>query len=289
MSHITWYKISARSLLAVRLQSQPLEDWLIWESNGYPEKEEVPAYRIWALEVKGHFAGPFDSGIRNAPIPLHCLPEALRQSYERYECRQSIASVEATLEKNEGGIVHVTTGDLSLVLGPRVYQGQRCVYAWAEFGEGSLVELLNGVRNRILDFVLAVWKEESTSGDVNTAVSTPLGPDRVTQIFHTTVLGGAVNFAGSSSGSTVAFSITAKDFSSLENFLREAGVEDDDIQDLKPALESDGKPDSKEKLGPMVSAWIAKMMQKAADGSWGIGVGAAGNLLAQTIAKFYGF
>ena len=92
-------------LLVVRLQSQPLEDWLIWESNGYPEKEEVSAYRMWALEVKGHFAGPFDSGIRNAPIPLHCLPEALRQSYERYECRQNIASVEATLEKNEGGIV----------------------------------------------------------------------------------------------------------------------------------------------------------------------------------------
>ena len=87
-------------LLAARLQSQPLEDWVIWESDGYPKNIEVPNYRIWSLEVKGHFVGPLGSGIRNAPIPLVCLPERTRKAYERYECRQSIAIIEASLEKN---------------------------------------------------------------------------------------------------------------------------------------------------------------------------------------------
>ena len=30
------------------------------------------------------------------------------------------------------------------------------------------------------------------------------------------------------------------------------------------------------------------MVQKAADGGWGAGIGAAGTLLAQSISKYYG-
>jgi len=57
-------------LLAARLGSQALEDWLIWESNGYPNNISVPDYRTWTLKIKGHFSGPFGSGLRNADIPL---------------------------------------------------------------------------------------------------------------------------------------------------------------------------------------------------------------------------
>jgi len=50
-------------LLAARLGSKPLEDWLVWESNGYPDDVRVPDYRVWSLEIKGHFLGPFGSGL----------------------------------------------------------------------------------------------------------------------------------------------------------------------------------------------------------------------------------
>src|SRR5438094_7477163 len=85
-------------VLAARLGSQPLEKWVLWESNGYPDDVEVPDYRTWPLEVKGNFSGPFHSGIRNAPIPLVCIPERVRKNYEAYKCRQSIASLEAALK-----------------------------------------------------------------------------------------------------------------------------------------------------------------------------------------------
>lgn len=87
-------------LLAAELGSQPLENWLIWESNGYPDDAPVPPYRIWPLEVKGHFAGGFGSSIRDAPIPSHCLPEKVRDHYRAYECRTSISSVEQSLRGN---------------------------------------------------------------------------------------------------------------------------------------------------------------------------------------------
>jgi hypothetical protein len=276
-------------LLAARLGSKPLEDWLLWESNGYPDNVSVPEYRIWSLEVKGHFAGPFGSGMRNAPIPIACLPEKVRESYQHYESRQSIASIEAMLSaKDDGGTLQVSTGDLALVLGQKVYRHQNCIQAWAEFSTNHLHELLNSVRNRVLDFALAVWKEEPTAGETSAKPSTVMDASRVTQIFNTTVYGGSANLVGSASHSTIEFNIEAKNFSSLESVLRESGIEEDDVKELKTALQSGEQPTANKGFGPRVSAWIAKMVKKAAEGSWGVGVGAAGTLLAQALSKYYG-
>jgi AbiTii len=275
-------------LLAVRLGSKPLEDWLIWESNGYPDDVKVPEYRVWPLEVKGHFSGPFGSGMRNAPIPSALLPQRVRDQYERYECRQSIASIEAILTKTNDGTVQVNTGDLALVLGMKVYERLNCVQAWAEFSTGHLVELLNSVRNRVLDFALAVWKEEPAAGETSAKGATSVDSSRVTQIFNTTVYGGPAQVVGTATNSTIAITISRMDFSSLERILRDNGVGDSEVAELRVALESEAELAPQASFGPKVSSWIGGMIRKAADGSWGVGVGAAGNLLAQAIGKYYG-
>lgn len=275
-------------LLAARLGSQPLEDWLLWESNGYPDDVDVPDYRIWALEVKGHFSGPFGSGLRSALIPFATLPEKVRKRYQNYECRQSIASLEAILSGSDSGIVEVSTGDLALILGTRVYQHQNCLQAWAQFSTSNLVELLNTVRNRLLDFALAVWKEAPTAGESGASADRVLESSKVTQIFNTTVFGGSANLVGTANESMVEFNIITNDFATLERVLSENGISTEDIGELKTALEVDEAPTSDGRFGPRVSSWIAAMIKRAAGGSWGIGVRAAGNLLAQAIAKFYG-
>lgn len=274
-------------LLAARLGIKPLEDWLLCESNGYPDDVPVPEYRIWPLEVKGHFSGPFGSGLRNAPIPSACLPDKIRKRYQNYECRQSIASIEAMVRAEKvGGTLSVSTGDLALILGQKVYQHQNCIQTWAEFSTNHLIELLNAVRNRIVDFSLALWKEQPNAGESN--VNTAVDRSRITQIFNTTVYGGAANLVGSAHHSTIEFNIEAKNFTSLERVLRENGVDENDVNELKVALEDDEQPNPNKGFGPRVSSWISKMMKKAAEGSWEVGVGAAGTLLAQAIAKYYG-
>ena len=275
-------------LLAARLRSQPLEDWLLWESNGYPEHVDVPDYRVWPLDLKGHFAGSFGSGIRNAPTPWICLPEKARGAFENYKCRQSIASIEELLRDSDKGTLRVSTGDLAVALGTKVYQYQNCVQAWAEFGAGNLIELLNTVRNRILDFTLAVWKEAPTAGEQHNQSEQKIEPGRVTQIFNTTVYGGAANLVGSAIESSIIFNVAANDFASLERTLRANAVADEDIKSLQKAIEEDGEITENEGFGPRVCSWIGGMMNKAANGSWSVGVGAAGNLLAQVISRFYG-
>ncbi len=275
-------------VLAAHLGSKPLEDWLLWESNGYPEGVQVPDYRVWTLEVTGHFMGPFGSGLKNAPIPHISLPKEARKSYAKYQCIQSIASIEAALKVNDTGTIEVSTGDLAVMLGSKVYKGQNCVQAWASFSTSSLVELLNSVRNRLLDFVLAVWKEDPTAGESSDSIAGVHDSTKITQIFNTTVYGGAANLVGTANNSSVTFNIDAGNFKSLKEVLSKNGLSDDDINKLKVALESDEHPKLEEGFGPKVSSWIATMMEKAANNSWGIGVGAAGNLLAQAISKYYG-
>lgn len=275
-------------LLAARLGSQQLEEWVLWESNGYPDDVPVPEYRVWPLEVRGHFAGPFGSGIRNAKIPMVCIPERARKHYQKYECRQSIASIETMLTKAQGGTLRVSAGDLAMVLGTKVYEHQNCVEAWAEFGTNQLIEIVNTVRNRILDFSLAVWKEEPTAGELNSAATPRLEAKKVTQIFNTTVYGGSANLVGAATDATVVFNITANDFGALERVLAEQGVEKDDIAELKDALTAEREPKPDGSFGSKVSSWFARMIKKSAEGSWNVGVAAAGNLLSQAISKYYG-
>ncbi len=275
-------------LLAARLGSQPLENWLIWESNGYPDDIAVPDYRIWPLNIKGHFSGPFGSGLRNAEIPIACLPEKVRGSYLNYESRQSIASMEQMLKKSDQNMLHVGTGDLAVILGTDVYQGQSCMQAWAEFGTGNVFELFNSVRNRVLDLSIAVWKEEPTAGDSTTTSSSSIEPSRVTQIFNTTVYGGSANLIGAANSSHVSFSVQQNNIPSLEKALRENDVLQEDIDSLKVAIEKDDCPVEQDKFGPKVSSWIAGMVKKAAGGGWAVSIGAAGGLLSHIISKFYG-
>lgn len=275
-------------ILAARLGSQPLEDWLVWESNGYPDNIDVPEYRVWSLQVKGHFAGGFGSGMRNAPIPLIFIPEEARKSYERYECRLSIASVEMTLATNKVGMVQVSTSDLAMALGTQVYQDQNCLQAWAEFSTAHFVELVNTVRNRILDFSLALGKVEPLAGQTKGTPAKEIGASKVTQIFNTTVYGGSANLVGSAHESSVSFQILTNDFASLEKVLHENGLKNEDITKLRTAIDADKPRSSSQGFGPRVSSWIAAMTEKAASGTWQIGLAAAGSLLEKAIGKYYG-
>jgi AbiTii len=272
---------------AARVGSAPLAAWLIHESNGYPDEVAVPNYRTWRLHVKGDFLGAFNSAYRNASIPMGSIPEHVRGSYERYEFRQSVANAEASLAASvaSGKLLRIETGDLCHVLGLNVYSDMNCVAAWGELSPASLVELLNAVRNRILDLALAVWKEQPTAGEASTG-SSDLS-ERVTQQFMTIVHGGTVNVVGSAQ-TVIGAQVIANNMESLRRVLREQGVAAPDIEELQRCIRDDPAPAVPGQFGTRVSGWIGKMVAKAAGGSWEVAVGAAGNLLATLIARYYG-
>jgi hypothetical protein len=273
-------------VLAARLDSKPLEDWLIWESNGYPKDVDLPNYRVWDLHLKGNFSGPFGSGLKHAPIPSICVPENIRDNVTVYKCRQSVASIQDLLS-NDATTFQIPLGDVAVLLGDKVYDGNNCLQAWGEIGRGNVVEVVNAVRNRILDLVLAIGKEDPKAGEVPSSAE-KLPASRVKQIFNTTVYGGASNIVGTAESSTISFNVQAGDFASLAQALERHEVDTADIRDLKTAVDAEPSPKTSGSLGPLVSGWLAKMFGKAASGAWNIGLAAAGRILAKLIAMYYG-
>jgi hypothetical protein len=267
-------------LLAARLGSVPLEDWVLHESNGYPDEVPVPAYRKWGTRVVGHFIDEIGQRIHNVTVPPHAIPESLRDYYTQFEYRRSVATAEYALAHACDGMQTLSTGNLRSMLHGKLYEGFQCHEANAQFSNQNLVAMLDAVRNRILDFALALGKIAPDAGEDHTQVEA----QRVTQIFNTTIHG-SVGVVGNVSNS--AINVTANDWASLAQFLASRGVAQTEIDELHDAVTTEPKADGNG-LGPCVSKWIGKMVSKAADGSWQIGLGAAGNLLAQALTAYYG-
>jgi hypothetical protein len=90
-------------LLAAKLGSAPLEEWVKHESEGYPEDAVVPEYRKMGVSYTGSFAGPFGSGYNNAPIPTYLIEKIAGEKWTHHEDRASISAIDDLLKaKNDG-------------------------------------------------------------------------------------------------------------------------------------------------------------------------------------------
>jgi hypothetical protein len=272
-------------LFSARLGSQELEDWLVWESNGYPQEVKIPEYRSWSMIIKGHFSGAFGSGTRNATIPPACIPQKYRENATKFNCRMSIASIEKSVAENESGYLQISNSNLVIILGDNVIQDQNCIQSWGQFSIGNYTEVLNAVRNKVLDFSIALWKEIPSIGDTNPK---KIESGKVTQIFNTTVYGGNANLVGSANQSTITFNCSQGNWDELKAVLENNDVEQEDISELHKAIMEDPAPSDPIKFGPNVSNWLANMFKKSASGLWNVGISVAGNLLSESLKSYYG-
>lgn len=279
-------------LLAARLGSESFENWLIWESNGYPNEADLPDYRIWPIELKGNFSGPYGTGMRNAPIYKISIPQAAQDIWKSFSCRQSISSLEQLLAvEGRAGTFKVNTGNLAVLLSTNVYSNQNCIEAWGEVSYTHVIEVVNSVRNKVLDFTLAVWKEYPEAGEIDNTSTNGISPSTVTHIFNTTVNGGSANLIAAANSSTFTFNVDSVEkgsYASLESVLKESEISEEDLQELKVAIAEEPELSEDKKFGPKVASWMGKMVAKAADGGWTVSAGAAGNILAEVLSKFYG-
>ena len=63
---------------------------------------------------------------------------------------------------------------------------------------------------------------------------------------------------------------------------------EEDIAEIIEIVKHEQVNPETKKLGENTTNWIQKMVGKSIDGSWQIGLGAAGELLATAIGKYYG-
>tara|TARA_R110001606_G_scaffold6158_1_gene27795 strand:- start:671 stop:1564 length:894 start_codon:yes stop_codon:yes gene_type:complete len=186
-------------VLAARLGNPEFKQWVESELSGYDDIDDLPNYRILQVNSKGHFSGPFQSGLRNASIPLMCIDEKFRKNLSLSYLTQGVASMESLVNSASGGTLQEPwNSDLVAYVGQDIYEGMNCMQAWKVIPIAGIVSALDAVRNRILNFVLEIEAESPYAGEAPVN-SNPVSQEKVHQIFNTYISGNVQNVATGSS------------------------------------------------------------------------------------------
>lgn len=279
-------------LLAARIGSQPLAEWVRHESEGYPRDAELPDYRYIPVSYTASFSGPFGSGINNAPISPYLIKKFAGEHWVRHEMRESIAAVDDLLATAEdGGHLGINAADLILLLQGKVYADYACNSVTGSIARSSLAAIRHAVRSRVLELTLELEKSvpDATAITVGPA-ALPSAPSSAaaTQIAQQIIYGNFTSIAATGDGATIQVAVAPHDANSLVQFLAGAGMVKEDAQELARLAESE-KPDSSvEPMGPRVRDWLVENLKKAATGTWKMGVAVATDVIKEALLKYYG-
>ncbi|WP_343627070.1 hypothetical protein [Roseateles puraquae] len=275
-------------VLAHRLGESAMKTWVVSELKGYDSVEDLPPYRILPVTV---LANVSNGVVRytEQPLPLRLADARVRERLENRHLTESIAVIEQWSKKDN---------DLAIVIAPEFYahlkkgidRSFEIERAWGKTSVGAMLQVVVEVRTRLLDIALQVADRipQEPKPDAIKQVSQEVA---VSEIFRNAVFGSNTTIVvGSGSIQNVVNTVKTNDIDTLLVALRQQGVAEPDLNDLKSAIDTDANSDEvrSKGLGPQVKQWIAGMVKKAAEGAWNIGLGAAGNVLATLVGAYYG-
>jgi len=277
------------AVLAAKLGHQPFRKWVNAELSGYPAETELPPYRILkGLSSIGHFMGPGGEQINNVPLPIGNVPEAYRHLVAQLEFRQAVGALAALIEGHpkEDNLTSPWPADLIARVSDKFIAGRVLMSAYIKVPRGVVVGVIEAVRNRILTFALEIEEQAPAADEVT--IGSAISQEKVTQIFTTNIWGGA-NISVGSANVSQTVQVKVGDLDGLKAYLGSLSIEPKDLDHLAEALKQDKLPQDSQGFGDRVSQWIGYMTSKAASGTWKVGVGAAGDLLASAIRMYYGW
>lgn len=279
-------------LLAARIGSQPLAEWVRHESEGYPRDADLPDYRYIPVSYTASFSGPFGSGINNAPISPYLIKKFAGEHWVRHEMRESIAAVDDLLATSEdGGHLGINAADLILLLQGKVYADYACNSVTGSISRSSLAAIRHAVRSRVLELTLELEKSIPDASSITIGPATlPTAPSSAaaTQIAQQIIYGNFTSIAATGDGTTIQVAVIPHDANSLAQFLVGAGMGQEDAHELARLAESEKPDGSAEPMGPRVRAWFVENIKKAATGTWKMGVAVATDVVKEALLKYYG-
>lgn len=280
-------------VLASRIQNTELLNWVSNELKGYDIKGELPEYRLYGCNLIGDYING-NMQYTAQPIPTAGLDERIEKVLRASEFHQSISGLENILKDNESGILEVNFA--AEIVG--LIQSN-----WRKMGNPYLQlinvkrrtsinvvdEILSVVRNNLLDFMLKIDEEFGSITEIEELKSkkSEIATIMSQTIINTSGDGNVVN-TGDKAKVDATINIQKGNKEELKSHLMDIGVSEEDTNELIEIIDTEEPNKEKRTFGDKVNGWTTKMLGKALDGSWNVGIGAAGSLLAEAIGKFYG-
>ena len=265
-------------LLGSRLGSDSLEEWVKFETEGYPQDVDVPDYRRVGINYTGTFAGP-GQVLNNAQIPPAIIKNLAGEDWIVHRMREPLAEVEHLLQRtkdSDGGTLAIGgASNLIPILQGKMYPGMVCQEVTGAIPDNSLVNIQSVVRSRILDLTI---KLEPLVGDDDDTSDSHDRSESINQIAHSIIYGN-VTIAANVHGD-VALTVQTNDTGSLVAALTGMGLKERDAQELATIMAGE-KPVAGSSLGRRAMDWIASNINDA-------GRQVMVNLLSDLASKFYG-
>ena len=130
-------------LLAGKLGSDELVEWIKQEAEGYDSDAVIPSYRVVSISFSGTFHGAFGSGVKNAPIPSWMIKQFAGDDWLTFTIRESAAAVERMSSKEEG--LHLDLSNLMILLRGKVYPDYEPAQIVGYVSQASLIETSNAI------------------------------------------------------------------------------------------------------------------------------------------------
>lgn len=275
-------------VLASRLNHEPLGSWAVRELNGYEDVADLPGYRVHPTEARGHFIGIAGMQRTNAPLPSLNVQHEHRDALFTVYVTQGVSALERMASSDEGTLHVPWPANFTAYYQDKFIEMMTLASAYKVVSVGLLVEILDIVRNKILEFALQIERENPEAGDVAPGDPRPVAETTVNHIFNTTITGGH-NIVQSGVTNVIEYArqVTKGDWVSLSTALNELGVNDDEIHELRQAIDADAATDG-EVPGSRTQSWIGGVMTRALRGGMAVGAEVVAQVVALAIAGYLG-
>lgn len=233
------------------------------------------------------------------PIARSVLSDGLDERFnlKTTPLKMSVQSMESLIEKDKSGVMlqPLTVETCGMIAREYHKMGNpffELISANREFSKSAFVQALSEIRFKLLELMLVI--DEDYGGiDLNELINQNQKINiliRKIMITNNIMTGdGNIQTNGSENSINAQININKGSKEDLKKELEKNGVNGEDIAEIIEIIDVEEPDRENNKPGKEVSSWMKKMMGKSIDGSWQVGVGAAGKLLADIIAKYYGF
>lgn len=275
-------------ILAGRLRAEEFASWVRSELAGYSDVDPLPPYRA---RIRGRVIGNVANMAyrhTNATLGETMIPEEFREDFLYAELRQPVAELQE-LVASEHQPSRPLPPELYPLMSRNLDGGYHVTSAHVEFSRPAFVAVLDGIRSRALEFALQIEALNPAAGESSPAEPPPIPAADVHGAFTNTIYAQSVNVAQASSGvSQTTINVGSNDWNALRSVLLDAGVTEEEVADLKGAIDEDGTDGRADTLGAKVSEWLGRVTGRLARTGGAVAAGVAAHLIARAIAAYYG-
>jgi predicted DNA-binding protein len=253
--------LTRAKLIAHKLTNNQLKEWISKEVNGYSEEnDELPDYRKIPCDIYAELFVPFGGGTRTIPFEVTNLKKTSNINLEIMNVTQSISTLYESVNNSEGpyGVENLPQGVVSMFR--------------KNIGENQLVGVNRRVQFSQLRHIIDITKNKliDTLLELDSAFPNMEDDFKLTEetkeiaktIINNNIYG---QFANSNIGlgdntSQSISTVINKKIEKTINELKELGIPEDDLNELKTMVE---KESNKPTFGKKLINWAAKVSSKA--------------------------